>query len=211
MARRERMSGVDTAWLRMDRPSNRMMIVAVLVFDRRPEFRRLKRTIDARLAGYRRFRQKVFLDGTGAWWEDDAAFDVDRHVTHARLTGARGAAELRQLVAHLAGQPLAPGRPLWHFTLVENYGAGAALIARIHHCIADGIALVGVMLSLTDDTANAPAGRSRRRARRRPDEDHSAGALEQLVEPLAGKAEIRSMVGEICKVSAISGLAAGKR
>ncbi len=186
MARRERMSGIDTAWLRMDRPSNRMMIVAVLVFDRRPEFRRLKRTIDARLADYRRFRQKVILDSKGAWWEDDTAFDIDRHVTRTRLTGARGVVELRQLVAHLAGQPLALGRPLWEFTLVDNYGKGAALVARIHHCIADGIALVGVMLSLTDDTANAPAGGSRQRRHPLPDEDHAAGALEQLVEPLAG-------------------------
>ncbi len=186
MAGRERMSGVDTAWLRMDRPSNRMMIVAVLVFDRRPDFRRLKRTIAARLAGYRRFGQKVTVDAKGAWWEDDVAFDIDRHVTRTHLTGARGAAELRQMVARLAGQPLASGRPLWEFTLVDNYGAGAALVARIHHCIADGIALVGVMLSLTDDTANAPAGRGRRRAARQPDEDHAAGALEQLIEPLAG-------------------------
>ena len=186
MVGRERMSGVDTAWLRMDRPSNRMMIVAVLVFDRRPDFRRLKRTIGARLAGYRRFGQKVIVDAKGTWWEDDVAFDIDRHVTRAHLTGARGAAELRQMVARLAGQPLASGRPLWEFTLVDNYGAGAALVARIHHCIADGIALVGVMLSLTDDTANAPAGRGRRRAARQPDEDHAAGALEQLIEPLAG-------------------------
>lgn len=65
MTRRERMSGVDTAWLRMDRPSNLMMIVAVLVFDRRPDFRRLKRTLGVRLGGYRRFAQKASLDATG--------------------------------------------------------------------------------------------------------------------------------------------------
>lgn len=32
MPRRERMSAVDTAWLRMDRPTNLMMIVGVMVF-----------------------------------------------------------------------------------------------------------------------------------------------------------------------------------
>jgi len=186
MAKRERMSGVDTAWLRMDRPSNLMMIVAVLVFDRRPDFRRLKRTLGARLSTYRRFRQKAVLDATGGWWEDDPGYDLDQHVTRARLAGVRGPIELRQLVARLAERPLDHRHPLWEFTLVENYGEGAALIARIHHCIADGIALVGVMLSLTDDAPNAPVGRAPRRARRQPDEDHAAGALELLIEPVAG-------------------------
>ncbi len=186
MAKRERMSGVDTAWLRMDRPSNLMMIVAVLVFDRRPDFRRVKRTIGVRLAAYPRFQQKAILDAAGSWWEHDPTFDLDRHVTRARLPGAGGPDELRQLVARLAERPLDSKRPLWAFTVVENYGHGAALIARIHHCIADGIALVGVMLSLTDDAPNAPVGRARRRKRSTPDADHAAGALEHLIEPVAG-------------------------
>jgi len=180
------MSGVDTAWLRMDRPSNLMMIVAVLVFDRRPDFRRLKRTLGVRLGGYRRFTQKASLDATGGWWEDDPAFDLDHHVTRTRLRGARGPDELRRLVARLAERPLDPGHPLWEFTLVENYGSGAAMIARIHHCIGDGIALVGVMLSLTDDTPDAAPDRIPRRTKHRPDEDHAAGALELVVEPVAG-------------------------
>jgi diacylglycerol O-acyltransferase / wax synthase len=186
MARRERMSGVDTAWLRMDRPSNLMMIVAVLVLDRRPDFGRLKRTVGARLAPFRRFHQTPVLEATGGWWEDDSAFDLARHVTRARLPGARGGRELRQLVARLAAQRLDPRHPLWSFTLVENFNDGAVLVARIHHCIADGIALVRVMLSLTDDAPDAPIGRAPRRAGRRPDKEHAAGALELLVQPLAG-------------------------
>ena len=49
MPRRERMSAVDTAWLRMDRPTNLMMIVGVMVFDHRVDFDRLRDTIEARL------------------------------------------------------------------------------------------------------------------------------------------------------------------
>jgi len=201
MTRRERMSGVDTAWLRMDRPSNLMMIVAVLVFDRRPDFRRLKRTLGVRLGGYRRFTQKASLDATGGWWEDDPAFDLDRHVTRTRLGGSRGPAELRRLVARLAERPLDPGRPLWEFTLVENYGSGAAMIARIHHCIGDGIALVGVMLSLTDSSTDAAPDRIPRRSKHRADEDHAAGSLEHLVEPVAGalKSALRLSGGAVEK------------
>ena len=35
--------------------------------------------------------------------------------------------------------------------LVDNYAGGQALVVRIHHCIADGIALIGVLLALTTD------------------------------------------------------------
>ncbi len=186
MARRERMSGVDTAFLRMDRPWNLMMIVTVLVFDRPLDYRRLKRTIGARLLNYRRFTQRAVLDATGGWWESDRSFDLARHVKRVKLKRGAGAKELQQLVARLAVQPLDPRHPLWEFTLVENFDGRAAVVARFHHCIADGIALVGVMLSLTDDALDAPVNRAPRRRRRRPDEDHAAGALEHLIEPVAG-------------------------
>ncbi len=68
-ARRERISGVDTAWLRMDMPTNLMVIVGVLMFEGRLEPARVKRTLERRFLAYRRFRQKAVQDPTGAWWE----------------------------------------------------------------------------------------------------------------------------------------------
>ena len=66
MSKRERISPVDTAWLRMDRPTNLMMIVGVMMFDGPMDYARLRRTLEARLLPYRRFRQKVVHDATGA-------------------------------------------------------------------------------------------------------------------------------------------------
>jgi len=183
MSKRERMSGVDTAWLRMDRPSNRMVIVAVMVFDGRIDLRRLRSTVRTRMACYRRFSQRIVGDAAGRWWENDPAFKLERHVTRTQLAGARGAVELRRLAAHLAATPLDPRHPLWNFTLVDNYLAGSALIARIHHSIADGIALVGVLLSLTDDAPGAPIGRPPRRRRAHSEDDWT---LDHLIAPVAG-------------------------
>ena len=56
------------------------------------------------------------------------------------------------MIGELASQALDPQRPLWHFHIVENYDGSNALISRIHHCIADGMALVAVMMSLTDSS-----------------------------------------------------------
>ena len=68
---RERMSGVDTAWLRMEHPTNLMMIVGIMVFKEKLDFRKLKITLEQRFLTYPRFKQKAVQDPTGAWWEDD--------------------------------------------------------------------------------------------------------------------------------------------
>ncbi len=151
--KRERISGVDTAWLRMERPTNLMMIVGVLMFDGRLDLAVVKRVIEKRFLAYRRFAQKAVQDPSGAWWETDADFDIDAHVHRVALPGKADKDELQALVSDLASTPLDFTKPLWQFHLVDNYQGGSALVLRIHHCYADGIALVQVMLSLTHDTA----------------------------------------------------------
>ena len=160
----ERMSKVDTAWLRMDSPANLMMIVGVWVLQPGLAREALAQRVSERLLPYRRFRQIAREDAAGAAWIDDADFDLARHVTTHRLSRRRGQGEreaLQARVGQLAVQPLDHRHPLWQFELIEGYAGGSALIARIHHCIADGIALIGVMMSLVDGGA-APAPRARR-------------------------------------------------
>ena len=149
-ADRERMSAVDTAWLRMDRPTNLMMIVGVWVIDEPLDFVRFRQVISERFLRYERFRQRPVDDGVGAAWELDHEFDLDNHVRRVALPEPAGKAELEALVSDLAGAKLDPRRPLWQIQLVENYATGAAIVMRIHHCYADGIALTRVVLSLTD-------------------------------------------------------------
>ncbi|MGE0802689.1 MAG: wax ester/triacylglycerol synthase family O-acyltransferase [Lautropia sp.] len=152
------MSGVDTAWLRMDSASNRMMIIGIEVFESPVGAAPLRDLLRTRLLAHRRFRQRVEIDPAGAWWVEDGEPELDRHLIEHRLPAPGGDAELQALVGELASQPLDPLRPLWQMHLVSNYHGTEALVARIHHCIADGIALVAVMLSLTD-ASPAAAGR----------------------------------------------------
>jgi len=159
--RREPMSGVDTAWLRMERPTNLMMITGVLMFETPMTLAKLRQVIRQRFLAYPRFRQKAVETATGALWEDDADFDLDWHVRLSALPGRADKRELECFVSQLASTPLDKSKPLWQFDLVESYLGGSALIARIHHCYADGIALVQVLLSLTDTTATVARGSER--------------------------------------------------
>ena len=164
MARSERMDPVDTTWLRMDRPANRMIIVGVLMLAPPVDIGRIEKTLAMRILAFRRFRQCVESRPAGMWWCDDPHFDVTRHIRRARLPSPGGKIELQRYVAELASRPLDPSHPLWEFQIVEDYEQGAAVIARIHHCIADGIALIEVVLSLTDERPNASVARRRRSA-----------------------------------------------
>lgn len=153
---KHKMSSVDTAWLRMDSTNNLMMIVGVMAFATPLDVKRFKALIEGRLLVYPRFRQYVVDDGMAAHWVDDDNFDLDAHLHRVRLPGAGGEKELQAMVADLASERLDKGKPLWQMHLIENYQGGSALITRIHHCIADGIALIGVLLNMTDEDPNAP-------------------------------------------------------
>ena len=156
MSTREPISAVDTAWLRMDRPANLMMICGVLAFERRLNLARLRAVIGERFLVFRRFRQIAESATTGARWRDTAAFDIEAHVVATKLPQPAGDEELKDLVSTLMATPLPRERPMWQFHLVTNHRGGSAVIARIHHCYADGIALVRVMLSMTDAGAHGP-------------------------------------------------------
>ncbi len=164
MVKSEQMSPVDTTWLRMDRPANPMVIVGVLMLEGPVDVDRLERTIADRLLAMPRFRQRVEQRATGYWWSPAPHFSLNRHIKRLRLPGRAGKPELQRFVADLASQQLDMAHPLWDFHLVEKFQGGVAVVARFHHAIADGIALIGVMLSLTDSDpdAAAPTGLTRR-------------------------------------------------
>src|ERR1043165_9843100 len=170
----ERMSKVDTAWLRMDTEANLMMIVGVWSIRPGITLAALRERVAERLLQYPRFRQKVVEDALiGAQWVADKDFDIARHVVAELPLPLRGQSRdevLRERVGELCSQPLDPAHPLWQFQLIEDMGDGtSALIARIHHCIADGIALIAVMLSITDG-GKAPPQRAGSRAPKEPEE-----------------------------------------
>lgn len=155
----DRMSRVDTAWLRMDSDVNLMMIVGVWLLEPGIQLADLRERVQSKLLQYRRFGQKVVEDASGALWVDADDFDIEQHVrpyTLHRVSGRSDRQALQDLVGDLATTPLDRKHPLWQFHLIEDFDGGSALIARVHHCIADGIALISVMLSITDGGQDPP-------------------------------------------------------
>ena len=150
------MSAQDALWLTMDRPNNLMVIDGVMLLRGRPDWDDLlavarERVIDR----FPVFRCRAMQSDGGWVWQEDSSFDISRHVHRVQLPEPAGIAELEDYVGQQRSRPMDRDRPLWEITLVESVtltdgSAGAALVCRFHHAIADGVRMTQVMLSLCD-------------------------------------------------------------
>ena len=147
------LSGIDIAWLRMDSPTN-LMIINAMAITESMEFTDFRNTILNRFLHFPRFVTRPVYKAGEYVWEPDPYFDIDNHVRKVALPGAADKKALQQYVAEQASIPLDSTKPLWQFQFVENYTQGVAIILRVHHCYADGLALVSVFNSITDSSPN---------------------------------------------------------
>src|SRR5260370_10018788 len=157
MAKRVPMASIDAAWLGMEDPTNLMMVTGVLALDKPVDRKRLRLLLDRRLKPFGRFHQRVVRPRSRAnlpHWEVDEHFDIENHLSHVVLPAPGVDAELRNTGSDLMSVPLDFSKPLWHMHVIDGYKEGSVVLARVHHSIADGIALVRVMLSLTDESPN---------------------------------------------------------
>lgn len=156
---REWVSYRDVTWARMDTPGQPMVVTIVLLLAAPLDGERLKATLRGRLLlPFARFRQRLVQEGGRHAWVEDATFDLDAHVRRECLPEPADQRALEERVGELASEPLDFRRPLWRCVVVEPYGPGCAVLFRVHHCIADGIALLRVFLTLADPAPEPSSG-----------------------------------------------------
>jgi len=120
---------------------------------------RIRAILQRRLLAVRRFRQRIVYRGGNPYWEEDRDFDLDRHLLPMELPPPGDENALREVISNLMSEPFDLERPPWSFHLLEGYkGRGSVLVGRLHHCIGDGMALLLVLLSLTDVDGDGAAG-----------------------------------------------------
>ncbi|PIE79551.1 MAG: wax ester/triacylglycerol synthase family O-acyltransferase [Chloroflexi bacterium] len=160
MARHTPLSHVDAAWLSMEDPTNLMMVNGILLFKETVDFEAFVEVVKHRWLRFDRFRQHVVYPRlrrplAGPRWEFDPHFDVNAHVHRIALPAPGDYATLQTLISDLTSTPLDYSKPLWQCHFIEGYEAGTVIMSRLHHAIADGIALMYVLLSMADVTPEA--------------------------------------------------------
>ena len=231
----ERLSALDTSFLRMESPTAPMHLGGLFVIDGgglpsaddELDIAALRRHVEGRLDRVPRLRRKlqdVPLELGRPLWVDDPRFDIANHVHHRTLPVPGNRVQLLELCEELQMELLDRRRPLFDLTFIEGldpteFGAGAiGLVERVHHALLDGMSGVEMVALLFDSDPDA-AGRTVATADRATVEPTPSrlrliadATADQVGEPLAlarlaGRAIIspRRTVSELGRVAATIG------
>ena len=155
MANKDRLTGLDSSFLDLERDAAHMHVAGCSVFAGDPPgYDEVVRAIEARLHLVPRYRQRLAFVPFGLGrpvWVDDPHFKVQYHVRHTALPRPGGDAELKRLAGRVFSQALDRSRPLWELWLVEGLaGERFALLSKTHHALVDGVSGVDIATVLFD-------------------------------------------------------------
>jgi diacylglycerol O-acyltransferase / wax synthase len=155
VANKDRLTGLDSSFLHLERDSAHMHVAGCSVFaGEAPSHEELIAAIESRLHLVPRYRQRLAFVPLGQGrpvWVDDPHFKVRYHVRHTALPRPGGDAELKRLAGRVFSQALDRNRPLWELWLVEGLADGRfALLSKTHHALVDGVSGVDIATVLFD-------------------------------------------------------------
>jgi WS/DGAT/MGAT family acyltransferase len=155
VANKDRLTGLDSSFLHLERDSAHMHVAGCSVFSGvAPDYGELIEAIESRLHLVPRYRQRLAFVPLGQGrpvWVDDPHFKVRYHVRHTALPRPGGDAELKRLAGRVFSQALDRSRPLWELWLVEGLAGGRfALLSKTHHALVDGVSGVDIATVLFD-------------------------------------------------------------
>jgi diacylglycerol O-acyltransferase len=163
----DRLSALDAAFLGIEDGNAHMHIGAVAIFDAGPlaapgggiDFERIVAGVGAAIQQKDRFKQKLKTIPGANWpvWIDDARFNLRYHVRHTSLPAPGNERLLKRLAGRIMSEELDRAKPLWELWFVEGVEGGSfAVISKIHHAMADGVAgadLLSVLMNADPDRA----------------------------------------------------------
>ena len=143
----------DALFLYIERPGQPLSIAGVSLFEGSIPLKACRDLVESKLPLIPRYRQRVAFPPLNLGlptWQFDPTFDIRNHIRQVTLRNGTEA-QLKKLASGILSTHLDRQRPLWDITLVRGLqGNRTGLIARIHHCLADGVAGVGIMNVLMD-------------------------------------------------------------
>jgi WS/DGAT/MGAT family acyltransferase len=156
MSNYDRLSVQDRLHLDIEDSDLHMHVTGAFMFEAGPLMRedggididRIRELLGSRLFLIPRYRQRIAtipVEGHPVW-VDDQSFSLQYHVRHTRLPHPGTEQQFKRLVGRITSQRLDRGKPLWEMWVVEGLEHDRlALVAKVHHCMADGIAATDLL------------------------------------------------------------------
>jgi len=155
----DRLSWGDTVFLNLEREGMPLNVASICMFEGEISLKDYRSYVESKLPLIPRYLKRVVSAPFGLGlptWEYDPEFDLGRHVKEVRLKNGTEA-ELKAFAGKLFSAVMDRQHPLWDITLLRGLkGNRTALIIRLHHCMADGVAGVGIMNALLDINPKVP-------------------------------------------------------
>ncbi|MGZ4838007.1 MAG: wax ester/triacylglycerol synthase family O-acyltransferase [Terriglobales bacterium] len=184
LKQRDSLSFGDALFLYLEREGMPLHIASASIFDGEIPLEQFMSYIETKLDVVPRYRQRVKIPPLNLGlptWSHDPEFDVRNHIRETRLSRSTTAA-FKEATARILSQRMDHGRPLWDLTLVHGLpGNRTGLIVRVHHCLADGLAGIGLMNALMDASPAPPRTGSHPRSAA-PTEGQEPSLLDSLVQ-----------------------------
>jgi WS/DGAT/MGAT family acyltransferase len=160
----DRMTALDAAFYHLERTGQLLHVGSICLFEGPLDYERTLADLSARLHLIPRYTQRVVpvpFNLGNPTWEPARGFDVRQHVVRHTLRPPGDDEQLRSLASRLFAEPLDRSRPLWEMHQIDGWrGDRSALLAKVHHCMIDGVSgvqLLGVLLDVTPTPAPPPA------------------------------------------------------
>jgi len=159
----DRMTALDAAFYHLERTGQLLHVGGIYAAEGALDYDRTLADLSARLHLIPRYTQRVVpvpLNLGHPTWEAARGFDIRMHVIRHTLRRPGDDEQLRSLASRLFAEPLARSRPLWELHQIDGYrGDRSALLAKVHHCMIDGVSgvqLLGVMFDPSPRPAPPP-------------------------------------------------------
>ena len=175
----------DALFLYLEREGMPLNIASVAVFEGVISLDECVDFVASKLPLIPRYLQRVVIPPLNLGlptWEYDPEFDIHNHIHE--LTLKRGTeAELKAASAKILSGTMDRRHPLWDMTLMRGlHGNRTGMLVRVHHCLADGIAGVGLMNVVMDPKAiSHPPASKLPRLRVPPPRDAATLVVDALV------------------------------
>lgn len=154
-----RLNGMDAMLLYSETPTLHTHTLKVAIVDAADyggafDFTVFRHTVEQRLPLLDPLRYRL-LEIPGQlhhpMWMENCDVDLDYHLRRVSVAAPGGRRELDALIGEIASTPLDRRYPLWEFHFAEGMaGDRYALIGKVHHTLADGVASANLLARLMD-------------------------------------------------------------
>jgi WS/DGAT/MGAT family acyltransferase len=143
----------DTFFLYLEREGQPLNVACTCELEGPVSLQDLTKYVASKLDLIPRYKQRAVFPQFNLGlptWEPDPNFDIRNHIHQVSRKGGTDA-DLKAVASGIISSILNRNRPLWDLTLVRGLkGNRTGFIFRVHHCLADGVAGVGLMNVLFD-------------------------------------------------------------